>query len=287
MSSLPSSHEFLTFYRSATNPIHRSILLDCVTRHFPQLTLQPGGHLVVKTVLLEGSQGQKDRLIKKLENKETLLCLLATKEGSTVASNCLPYFQPDTVTAVVTGLLDYVGKFGNSLGASLFMEELIYLYKELPVVDLLVEEVMFNLKTILFSEGGHGLVTSVITDKTASLLRVSRWLMEHISQVLLNQQVANVLLAVVQELLLRDRTKALDRLMVRLLDSPGSGEEPLLVSVAQQQTGHLVVKELATQQARLGRCRERFVETINTYQGVLSRDFYGLVVVKEMDGWQG
>ena len=126
------------------------------------------------------------------------------------------------------------------------------------------------------------MVNSVITNQTARLLRVARWLVENIRQVLQDQHSVSLLLAVVQQLLLTNRTRALDILVYRLLDTPGSGEEPLLVTVAQQQTGHLVVKELATQQARLSSCRGRLVETINTHRSALQRDFFGWMVVKGM-----
>ena len=267
-----------------------------ISDEFLRLSSHPTGHLTVLSVLAVGSQEQRDRFTSQLEDNEVLLMMLRDKFGSFVVQRCLPYLQPQfrTLACMVRCLHDRVVELGCHPHASPFLQEFIRQFKGEDRVDLLLEQIMENLTTLVYNDNGTWLVRAVLyLGETSHLTRVFRWMEKNIQEVLLDTQGVFVARTLVKQLIERSSKgvencwrQALDRLVMKMIETKlGDRKQSLLLVAARNIAGHLVVQELVRQKEFLGNSKRYMMDMLNKHKASLKSDQYGCIVFKGMQGW--
>jgi len=266
-------------------------LVDAASDNFDMMATHPSGCRVIQVLLKSNcNRVQLDQLTSHLtEEPAALIKLAIDKFGTFVAQESLPHVvESSAVLLLVKAIRETMGQLGSNLHGSFFLQKFLEVASGKGTYYILQEEILANIRLLVFTEAGSRLVQAVLRKcGMSSVVRGGRWLeicMQEVVQSGPATFAAIVVLDRVLEKAKSDKTwlVMLDRVATALLVAHSDSQLPLVVEAALHPEAHLLAKEVAAKSNLLSSSRAGLLCALQQHLDVLKLSRTGAGVLKAL-----
>merc|ERR1719394_1772674 len=155
-------------------------LVDAASDNFDMMATHPSGCRVIQVLLKSNcNRVQLDQLTSHLtEEPAALIKLAIDKFGTFVAQESLPHVvESSAVLLLVKAIRETMGQLGSNLHGSFFLQKFLEVASGKGTYYILQEEILANIRLLVFTEAGSRLVQAVLRKcGMSSVVRVGLWL---------------------------------------------------------------------------------------------------------------
>jgi len=266
-------------------------LVDAASDNFDMVATHPSGCRVIQVLLKSNcNRVQLDQLTSHLREEPAALIKLAMdKFGTFVAQEGLPHVvESSAVLSLVKAITERMGQLGSNLHGSFFLQKFLEVASGKATFFILQEEILANIRLLVFTEAGSRLVQAVLRKcSMSSVVRIGRWLeicMQEVVQSGPATFAAIVVLDSVLEEAKSDKTWLVmfDRVATALLVAHSDSQLPLVVEAALHPEAHLLAKEVAGKSNLLSSSRAGLLCALQQHLDVLKLSRTGAGVLKAL-----